>query len=135
MSKLVRVIWIPLLLELCGNMLFNLIRDRFDPGLVVYLSLASILVTISLLLYLGWRVAAVYLVRPTLIASGLGLLLWFCSTILLTGGRSLIEVLHGTPGYSEPFLGPLVAFVLFAPAALLVPVLAVVARNRFRGQR
>jgi hypothetical protein len=134
MRKLLRVIWVPLLVEVFHNGLYNMLRARATAaGVVEHTDLASVLLTIGVLLYLGWRAAGSYREHPKLVASGLGLLLWFCSTVLLTGTLNLVEMLRG--GSAEaggPLAGPLVAFGLFAPAALVVPVLSVLVRTRLQ---
>ena len=126
-TKLVRVISIPLFLELVNRGVHALYRDASIAEKLQKSDIVTICITVVVLMFLGWRVATIYSERRLLRAAGLGLLLWFISTVVITGGATLASSTFGTLS-TDSVVGPLIAFALFAPVAALAPLVGVLLR-------
>jgi len=132
-QKFVRVIWIPLALELIKQIVHSLVRDTSSGERLQTSDIVSIVATVAILFYLGLRVASIY-GGPLLKAAGMGLLVWFISTVVFVGGTGLVLSLLSAAPRSSVLTGPVVAFVLFAPAAAVVPVLGAFLGTRYKAR-
>ncbi len=132
MPNLLRVLIVPLAIELINNVVHGLVRDTTVPTRLHYTDVISIAITVAILLYVGWRVATIYTTRPILKAAGIGLLLWLISTIVFTGGAQVVQSLFASAPNSSDLMGPVIAFALFAPAAAVVPILGAFARIKIK---
>ena len=130
-QKFIRTIRIPLALELINGTANWLLRDNSAGAVLQTFDIVTIIATVAILFYLGWQVATAYEGRPLLKAAGMGLFVWFVSTVVFTGGIGFALSLLSAP-QSWGLTGPAVAFVLFAPAAAVVPMLGAFLRTRYR---
>jgi hypothetical protein len=122
MKTLVRVLGIPLIAEIANSAIYNVFVYKPEAAPLGYPAGITFLITLTLLFYVGWRAAQSFRDRPLLKSAGCGLLLWFIST-LLVGGMSRYFGLDVPSSQQDFYLGPLIAFALFAPIAAVFPVL------------
>ena len=130
-QKFIRTIRIPLSLELIVGIADWLLRDNSAGAVVQTIDVVSVVATLAILFYLGWQVATAYEGRPLVKAAGMGLFVWFVSTVVFTGGIGLALSILSAPEHWG-LTGPAVAFALFAPAAAVAPILGAFLRGRYR---
>jgi len=130
-QKFIRTIRIPLALELIVGIADWLLRDNSAGAVLQTIDIVVIVATLAILFYLGWQVATNYEGRPLVKAAGMGLFVWFVSTVVFTGGIGYaLSLLSAPEGWG--LTGPAVAFVIFAAAAAVVPMVGASLKTRSR---
>lgn len=130
-QKFIKTIRVPLALELIVGVADWLLRDNSAGAVLQTIDVVSVVATLVILFYLGWQVAAAYEERLLVKAAGMGLFVWFVSTVVFTGGIGLALSILSAPEHWG-LTGPALAFVLFAPAAAVAPMLGAFLRSRYR---
>jgi hypothetical protein len=128
-NPILKVVGIPLLIELANAVIYTFYVHKPWPQALSYWGALSFFITLILLFYVGWRTAIFYKDKVLIRAVTNGFLLWLIPTAVVACIPDRLGQ-EGTTSFLEGAIGALVAFGLFSPFLVGIPLLAVWVKSK-----